>query len=151
METLLAHSVLPTRTTMTFSSDLLPLGSSGCTANPSAGFYSLKFWVVLVNCFHVSQSSILLQCLWREALLSTISIVPSKLVSFVNWVRLVFIHHRVVAEQQQFHSWPFRIPCHNEPMDVWWARDTWNYRPLLFVSSSPASYFTLSSYPVQIS
>lgn len=93
METLLARSLLPTRTTMTFSSDLLPLGSSGWIANTSAGFYSLTFWVALVNYFHVSQSSILLQCLWREALLSTISIVPSKLVSFVNWVWLVFINH----------------------------------------------------------
>lgn len=93
VETLLARSLLPTRTTMTFSSDLLPLGSSGWIANPSAGFYSLTFWVVLVNYFHVSQSSILLQCLWREALLSTISIVPSKLMSFVNWVWLFFIHH----------------------------------------------------------
>lgn len=29
---------------------------------------------------------------------------------------------QVVAEQQEFHSWPFRIPCHSEPLDVWWAR-----------------------------
>lgn len=93
METLLACSLLPTRITMTFSSDLLPLGSNGWTANPSAGFCSLQFWVVLVNCFHVRQSSILLQCLWRDALLSTITIVPSKFVSFVNWVGLVSIHH----------------------------------------------------------
>lgn len=80
LETLLPRSVLPTRTTMAFSFDLLPLGCSGWTANPSAGFYSLKIWMVLVNCFHVSQFFILLKCLWREALLSTIPIVPSKLV-----------------------------------------------------------------------
>lgn len=39
----------------------------------------LKFRAVLVLCFHVRCSSTLLQCLCRVALLSTISIAPSKL------------------------------------------------------------------------
>lgn len=39
--------------------------------------------------FSCQSDFILLQYLWREALLSTIPILLSKLMSFVNWVRLV--------------------------------------------------------------